>query len=104
MSVMNIKFLDGESGEKVLGSVWNNRKDVFTYKIKSNELPSKVSTTKRNILSRVARVFDPIGFTAAYLIRAKIGLQRLWQKRYNWNEVLPTDVKKLGDRIFQRNE
>ena len=82
----SVKFLEGESEEKVLGVVWNNSKDAFTFKCKANELSvpsqensSKLKLTKRKILSKVARVFDPIGFAAAFLIRAKIGLQRLWQ-------------------------
>ena len=33
------KFLEGESGEKVLSTVWNNAKDTFTFKVKANELP-----------------------------------------------------------------
>ena len=33
--------------------------------------------TKRMILSQVARIFDPVGFSAAFVIRAKIGLHQL---------------------------
>ena len=29
--------LNGESGKKVLGTVWNNAKDTFTFKVKANE-------------------------------------------------------------------
>ena len=30
----SVKFLEGESGQKVLGTVWNNAKDTFTFKVK----------------------------------------------------------------------
>ena len=33
--------------------------------------------TKRKILSEVARIYDPIGFAAAFIVRVKIGLQKL---------------------------
>ena len=92
----SVKFLEGESDEKVLGVGWNNGNDTFTFKVKASELDysRELKLTKRKILSKVARVFDPIGLAAAFLIRAKIGLQRLWQQRFDWNEELPLDVEK----------
>ena len=43
---------------------------------------------KRKILSQTAQLFDPIGYTAPVVIRAKIGLQKLWQKGYEWDLLL----------------
>jgi hypothetical protein len=83
------KFLEGQPDEKILGVVWNNSKDTFTFKVKVKELPVSVQhdspvlkLTKRKILSKVARVFDPIGFAAVFLILTKIGLQRIWQRGF----------------------
>ncbi len=45
-------------------------------------------TAKRSVLSQVAGVFDPIGFVAPFLIRAKIGIQRLWQRGLDWDQEL----------------
>jgi hypothetical protein len=107
----SVKFLEGESEEKVLGVVWNNSKDAFTFKCKANELSvpsqensSKLKLTKRKILSKVARVFDPIGFAAAFLIRAKIGLQRLWQQGLDWDEELSSEVSKWWTEFFAEIE
>jgi hypothetical protein len=107
----SVKFLEGESGEKVLGLVWNNSKDAFTFKCKANELSvpsqensSKLKLTKRKILSKVARVFDPIAFAAAFLIRAKIGLQRLWQQGLDWDEELSSEVSKWWTEFFAEIE
>jgi hypothetical protein len=106
-----LSFLEGESEEKVLGVVWNNSKDAFTFKCKANELSvpsqensSKLKLTKRKILSKVARVFDPIGFAAAFLIRAKIGLQRLWQQGLDWDEELSSEVSKWWTEFFAEIE
>lgn len=60
--------------------------------------------TKRKILSKVARVFDPIGFAAAFLIRAKIGLQRLWQQGFEWDEELPSEIAKWWNKFFKEIE
>ena len=102
----SVKFLEGESDEKVLGVGWNNGKDTFTFKVKASELDysRELKLTKRKILSKVARVFDPIGLAAAFLIRAKIGLQRLWQQRFDWDEELPLDVEKWWIEFFKEIE
>ncbi|CAB3980151.1 Hypothetical predicted protein [Paramuricea clavata] len=86
---------------------FTNSKDAFTFKCKANELSvpsqensSELKLTKRNILSKVARVFDPIGLAAAFLIRAKIVLQRLWQQGLDWDEELSSEVSKCWTELF----
>ena len=59
---------------------------------------------RRKILSKVACVFDPIGFAAAFLIRAKIGLQRLWQQGFEWDEELPSEIAKWWNKFFKEIE
>ena len=64
-----MKLLQGTAQEKVLGTVWNHAEDVLLFNVN----PPKDSTlTKRAILSQIARIFDPVGFAAAFLVRAKI--------------------------------
>ena len=60
--------------------------------------------TKRKILSKVAHVFDPTGFAAAFLILAKIGLQRLWQQGFEWDEELPSQIAKWWNKFFKEIE
>ena len=59
--------------------------------------PEEIKLTKRGILSQIARLFDPIGFT----VRAKIGIQRLWQRGLEWDQELPTTVREEWIRFFQ---
>lgn len=53
--------------------------------------------TMRRVFSQVAHIFDPIGYAAAFVERAKIGLQRLWDAelsekcRSEWKKVLQRD-------------
>lgn len=67
----------------MLGIAWDNQQDLFTYKVKETFSSSKDGKgddsllTKRKVLSRIARIFDPIGFAAPVLVRAKIGMQQL---------------------------
>ena len=81
-----MKIFQGDVEEKVLGIVWKNTTYKFTFKVKADLLKlastkdpnqGKPYLTKRMVLSRIARIYDPIGFAAAFLIRAKIGMQQL---------------------------
>ena len=57
--------------------------------------------SKRTILSQVAWIYDPIGFASAFLIRAKIGLQELWEKGVGWDEKLPFETQEKWTNLFQ---
>jgi hypothetical protein len=83
----------GKQDAKVLGLVWNNKDDVLKYKVEVEICKTQQPKfTKRNILGQVARIYDPIGFAAPYLVRAKIGLQELWQEGLDWDDELsPSD-------------
>ena len=69
-----MKLLRGATQEKILGTVWNHAKDMLLLNVNP---PNDITLTKRTVLSQIARIFDPVGFAAAFLVRAKIGMQRL---------------------------
>nr|XP_054761363.1 uncharacterized protein LOC129267761 [Lytechinus pictus] len=91
-----MKLLDDIAEEKVLGVVWDRENDTFSYKVKLRDsvLNSRIDgecqerLTKRKILCQIAHIFDPIGFAAPVIVRAKIGMQKLWQRGYNWDDPL----------------
>ena len=58
---------------------------MFIFKVR---LPTEIKLTNRAILSRIARFYDPIRMAAAFLIRAKIGLQRLCLEGLDWDDEL----------------
>ena len=60
----DIKPLQQCSEGKVLGVVWNIARDVLSFVTK---VECSQPTTKRKILSQVAKVYDPIGFATAFL-------------------------------------
>ncbi|KAK3752638.1 hypothetical protein QZH41_008763, partial [Actinostola sp. cb2023] len=47
---------------KTLGIFWNSTEDTFA--ICTKVVPSDSQWTKRNVLKRIATVFDPLGFTS----------------------------------------
>ncbi|XP_071946012.1 uncharacterized protein [Antedon mediterranea] len=100
---VKIKLLQNSEEEKVLGTVWEPISDKLKYRvnIELNNSETMPNLTKRKILSQIAKIFDPIGFAAAFLIRAKIGMQHLWQKGYDWDEDLPTSVQDWWVKLFK---
>ena len=42
-----------------------------------------------------------MGFAAPFIIRAKIGIQRLWQKGIDWDTVLEENDKLEWIRLFE---
>lgn len=96
-------ILHGVSEEQLLGVAWNNHGDVFPFKVKPELLLIQEPTLlfQRKILSQVAQIYDPIGFASAFLIRAKIGLQELWEKGIDWDEKLPPEIQEKWASLFQ---
>ena len=96
-------ILNSTSEGRVLGVAWNTHADVFTLKVQSELLHCQEPKllAKRKILSQVARIYDPIGFASAFLIRAKIGLQELWKKGIDWDEKLHPEIQEKWTSLFQ---
>ena len=100
---MEKTLMENLGEEKVLGVFWNRKKDEFSYRVKVDSFMEK-RLTKRIILSQVARIFDPIGYTAPFVIRAKVGLQKLWEGGYEWDEDLPDDYQGEWKKFFEEME
>ena len=93
--------------EKVLGTLWNFKTDKFHFRVAADLVtldnsPNHVQKmTKRMILSQVARIYDPIGFAAAFIVRTKIGMQRLRQLGLDWDDEVPVAVQETWISLFQ---
>lgn len=85
---------------KILGLTWNRSRDEFQYSVTLPPLSAPV--TKRKIISDVARLFDPLGWIAPCMIKAKVFIQRLWIAGTEWDEEPPNSIKE--DWITYRNE
>lgn len=81
---------------KTLGVAWEPATDVITFKI--NFDVNKRPKTKRQLLSEIATLYDPIGCLAPMIVKAKILMQDVWQlkknddKKYNWDDKLPKNI------------
>ena len=58
------------------------------------ELPPLENLTKRMLVSDVSKVFDVFGWFAPVTIRMKILLQRVWERRVDWDSPVPEDSQR----------
>ena len=79
-------------GIKTLGVGWNNINDSFFFTAKNISLANKI--TKRLVLSTIAKVFDPLGFLAPFVVKGKVLMQDIWRGGYDWDTELSFELQK----------
>ncbi|XP_059217643.1 uncharacterized protein LOC131994781 [Stomoxys calcitrans] len=72
------------SSTKTLGIKWNALTDKFSYSTTQTEVHVQIS--KRQVLSCIARLFDPAGWITPIIIRAKMLMQQLWLENSGWDD------------------
>ncbi|GBM33620.1 hypothetical protein AVEN_203665-1 [Araneus ventricosus] len=82
-------YCEKQSTVKTLGMMWNNCEDAFLFDI---SFSSTTEFTKRDVLSQIAKLFDPLGHLGPVISKAKIFLQRLWLLRIDWSQKLPSEI------------
>ena len=83
---------------KVLGLVWNTDADELSISTKKLEI-QQPATTKREVLTTLASIYDPLGMLTPVKINMKIYMQNLWEKGLDWDNK-PDDK----DRDLEKNE
>ncbi|XP_064397630.1 uncharacterized protein LOC135344354 [Halichondria panicea] len=73
------------------GKTKTTQSDQFNLTIA--DLPSLESVTKRALASDLAKTLDVLGWFAPTTIQAKVLLQRLWERKVDWDDLVPDDVK-----------
>ncbi|XP_039303533.1 uncharacterized protein LOC120357410 [Solenopsis invicta] len=68
-----------------LGLQWHPVSDEFSFAIPAISL---TDVTKRSVLSLTARLFDPLGWLAPVVVRAKIAFQSTWLMSLGWDDPL----------------
>ncbi|GFT72664.1 integrase catalytic domain-containing protein [Trichonephila clavipes] len=74
---------------KTLVILWDPKVDCLTYKVKISD---KVNFSKRDVLSEIARLYDPLGLIGPIVTKAKIFIQELWKIKLDWSEQLSPDA------------
>ncbi|XP_053691802.1 uncharacterized protein LOC128740289 [Sabethes cyaneus] len=81
--------------EKVLGLWWCTATDTFTFKvsprINAELLQGNIVPTKRQILSTLMTVYDPLGLLAHFLMFLKILQQEIWRSGVSWDDPIQNE-------------
>ncbi|XP_028414792.1 uncharacterized protein LOC114537879 [Dendronephthya gigantea] len=75
---------------KTLGVLWNARQDIFKFVVHPPSLTE--GPTKREVLSSIAKLFDPLQFLASFTIRAKLLLQKTLAAGIGWEDKMPENL------------
>lgn len=68
--------------ERALGVQWNIEKETFIFRIDLQDRP----LTRRGILSVVSSIYDPLGFLAPFILKAKQIIQDLCKLKCGWDD------------------
>ena len=111
-----------DNNQKVLWITWDTEHDVFSFKprlaIKTGARKKEIKVynhkeeliddpitnlTRRQVLSQINALFDPMGIAAPFIVKAKILLRKTWQvgKDLSWDDVLPEHLSLEWNQIFQ---
>ncbi|XP_070507526.1 uncharacterized protein, partial [Chironomus tepperi] len=97
-----IPLLEKESDSyvtKVLGCQWNTSKDCFEFKLENNIFIKLVNDfdqkpSKRDQASTLARIYDVLGLISHFTIRGKMLLQRSWEDKLGWDDMISDKAAK----------
>ena len=83
---------DNAEPSKVLGMLWDTSSDKLAVTVPDVTTP----TTRRELISVISKVFDPLGVLSPWVIRGKILFQSTWHeaKSTSWDDRLSSDVQK----------
>ena len=95
------KELDLEERPKVkkaLGVKWNMVEDTFGFCVNLREMKT---VTRRQILSIIGAVYDPLGIAGPITLSGKLILQELIAMKIGWDETIPESQEQTWTRWLQ---
>jgi hypothetical protein len=72
----------------VLGVIWSTTNDSFGYE--SHDWTE--GHTRREVLSQLTSLWDPLGFLAPFVVRAKSIVQDIWKLNTGWDDKIPDEL------------
>ena len=101
---------------------WDPKQDVILYDAELNFLNGKkergkqpakhvskipayipLNLTKRQILSQLNGIYDPLGLISPFTAKAKIKLSKLWaqDRKFDWDEPIPETLRQKWIKFFK---
>lgn len=89
--------IGGTDVEKTLGLLWEVKEDCISFHLNEKKTPPEVlhgqrPPTKREALSVVMSLFDPLGLVSPLTTPAKRLMQETWRYGTGWDEPIPQEL------------
>ena len=81
--------LTPESTSRTLGLRWHIAPDEFFFHY---EYTPPTSLTRRELLSTLSTIYDPLGLLGCYLLAGKLVFQEATRRGIDWDETVPDDL------------
>ncbi|XP_071141981.1 uncharacterized protein [Mytilus edulis] len=79
--------MDKDQLIKILGLRWDTTSDTLGFVTPNLDISELI--TKREVLRQSSRIYDPLGILSPITVRSKMLMQNIWEKNFNWDELLP---------------
>lgn len=76
-----------DSSQRFMGLLWDSSAGEFSYPCGTLSV-----LTKRDLLTAIAKIYDPMGWIQPIIITAKILMQETWKNGLNWDDPLPEEL------------
>jgi hypothetical protein len=88
--VMNVNLKVGEKYQRVLGLLWIPKNNCFIFSTDFSKIAREIVKipTKREALSVIMSIFDPLGIATRITIRGRILLQKIWKAGIGWGNLV----------------
>ncbi|XP_055645639.1 uncharacterized protein LOC129782532 [Toxorhynchites rutilus septentrionalis] len=91
------------NSERILGMILIPQEDIFSFAVQfRSDLKKLVDgngyPTKRELLSLVMSIFDPLGLVANFVIHGKVLVQDVWRSGIEWDETIPEAIYPMWNR------
>ncbi|XP_036335546.1 uncharacterized protein LOC118745966 [Rhagoletis pomonella] len=98
---------EGLTTEKVLGIFWQPSTDSFKFRLKFHNINEAIIVgerrpTKREMLSILMSIFDPLGFISHITTTAKLLIREIWKRKLSWDDPLSDDLTTAW-RLWRQN-
>ena len=95
-----VNIVNSFNNEKVLELYWDHQRDVISLKISEIFKEAvNIIPTKRNILTVIASVYDPIGYLQPLVIMLKILFQEICKLNIKWDDNIGELVNKWDEIV-----
>ncbi len=83
-----------KENSSLLGLAWNKNEDIISVTISNEEVPA----TKRGVLTKVAKIYDPLGLASPLSLMGKMLYREACKLKCGWDRSLPADLVKNWKR------